>query len=41
LKRHISGAFLNDAGEERSTTLQVTVEPLAALAAGSTVPNAT
>jgi uncharacterized protein (TIGR03437 family) len=34
----ISVSFINDAGEERSTTLQVTVEPLAAPAAGSTVP---
>jgi hypothetical protein len=34
----ISVSFINDAGEERSTTLQVTVEPLAAPAAGSTAP---
>lgn len=34
----ISISFINGAGEERSTTLQVTVEPFAAPAAGSTVP---
>jgi uncharacterized protein (TIGR03437 family) len=31
-------SFVNEAGEERSTTLQVTVEPFATPAAGSTVP---
>jgi uncharacterized protein (TIGR03437 family) len=34
----ISVSFINAAGEERSATLQVTVEPLAPPAAGSTVP---
>ena len=34
----ISVSFINDAGEERSAILQVTVEPFAAPAAGSTVP---
>jgi hypothetical protein len=34
----ITVSFINDAGEERSTTLQVTVEALAAPAAGSTAP---
>jgi uncharacterized protein (TIGR03437 family) len=34
----ISVSFVNGAGEERSATLQVTVEPLAAPAAGSAAP---
>ena len=34
----ISVSFVNAAGEERSATLQVTVEPLAAPAAGSAAP---
>ena len=34
----VSVSFVNGAGEERSTTLQVTVEPFASPAAGSTVP---
>jgi hypothetical protein len=34
----ISVSFINGAGEERFTTLQVTVEPFATPAVGSTVP---